>query len=78
MDGEYKAISPLLWASSYHADECLDPVDAAEAKAKKKVKKFAGRPPNGQSNRREPGILSKADGQTECPDIMPYDLTNSC
>lgn len=34
--------NPLLWASTYHAGECLDPVAVAEAKAKKKAKKMAG------------------------------------
>ncbi|KAK1267019.1 hypothetical protein QJS04_geneDACA000303 [Acorus gramineus] len=34
--------SPLLWASTYHAGECLDPVAVAEAKAKRKAKKLAG------------------------------------
>lgn len=57
--------NPLLWASTYHAGECLDPVAVAEAKAKKKAKKFAGRPPNGKSIRREPEISSKTDDQTE-------------
>ncbi|KAG8371298.1 hypothetical protein BUALT_Bualt13G0073200 [Buddleja alternifolia] len=31
--------NPLLWASTYHAGECLDPVAIAESKAKKKAKK---------------------------------------
>lgn len=57
--------NPLLWASTYHAGECLDPVAVAEAKAKKKAKKFAGRPPNEQSIRREPGMSSRTDGQAE-------------
>ncbi|PIN20490.1 hypothetical protein CDL12_06820 [Handroanthus impetiginosus] len=34
--------NPLLWASTYHAGECLDPVAVAEAKAKKKANKSAG------------------------------------
>ncbi|KAF9598222.1 hypothetical protein IFM89_025923 [Coptis chinensis] len=33
--------NPLLWASTYHAGEYLDPVAVAEAKAKKKAKKLA-------------------------------------
>lgn len=35
--------NPLLWASTYHAGECLDPVAVtkAKAKAKKKAKKMA-------------------------------------
>ncbi|KAE9620573.1 hypothetical protein Lal_00019395 [Lupinus albus] len=34
--------NPLLWASTYHAGECLDPIAVAEAKARKKAKKLAG------------------------------------
>ncbi|XP_029123000.1 P-loop NTPase domain-containing protein LPA1 isoform X2 [Elaeis guineensis] len=34
--------NPLLWASTYHAGECLDPVAVAEAKVKRKAKKPAG------------------------------------
>ncbi|XP_021766459.1 P-loop NTPase domain-containing protein LPA1 homolog 2-like [Chenopodium quinoa] len=34
--------NPLLWASTYHAGECLDPVAVAEAKAKRKAKKKDG------------------------------------
>ncbi|KAK7261320.1 hypothetical protein RIF29_27629 [Crotalaria pallida] len=34
--------NPLLWASTYHAGECLDPVAVANAKARKKAKKAAG------------------------------------
>lgn len=34
--------NPLLWASTYHAGECLDPVAVAEAKAKKRAKKSVG------------------------------------
>lgn len=34
--------NPLLWASTYHAGEFLDPVAVAEEKAKRKAKKLAG------------------------------------
>lgn len=34
--------NPLLWASTYHAGEFLDPVAVAESKARKKAKKLAG------------------------------------
>lgn len=34
--------NPLLWASTYHAGECLDPVAVAEAKARRKAKKLSG------------------------------------
>ncbi|KAG0456914.1 hypothetical protein HPP92_022071 [Vanilla planifolia] len=33
--------NPLLWASTYHAGECLDPIAVAEAKARRKAKKVA-------------------------------------
>lgn len=33
--------NPLLWASTYHAGECLDAVEVAKAKAKKRDKKLA-------------------------------------
>ncbi|GAA0146558.1 hypothetical protein LIER_06481 [Lithospermum erythrorhizon] len=36
--------NPLLWASTYHAGEYLDPVAVAEAKAKRKAKKLARAP----------------------------------
>ncbi|BBN09018.1 hypothetical protein MPTK1_4g16430 [Marchantia polymorpha subsp. ruderalis] len=36
--------NPLLWASTYHAGECLDPVAIAEAKAKKKEAKTTSIP----------------------------------
>ena len=36
--------NPLLWASTYHAGECLDPVAVAEAKAKRKAKKARIKP----------------------------------
>lgn len=34
--------NPLLWSSTYHAGEFLDPVAVAEAKAKRKARKLAG------------------------------------
>lgn len=34
--------NPLLWASTYHAGEYLDPSAVAEAKARRKAKKLAG------------------------------------
>lgn len=34
--------NPLLWASTYHAGECLDPVAVADAKARRKAKKRSG------------------------------------
>jgi 2-phosphoglycerate kinase len=34
--------NPLLWASTYHAGECLDPVAVAESKTKRKAKESSG------------------------------------
>lgn len=34
--------NPLLWASTYHAGEYLDPIAVSEAKAKRKAKKVVG------------------------------------
>ncbi|PKU77623.1 P-loop NTPase domain-containing protein LPA1-like [Dendrobium catenatum] len=34
--------NPLLWSSTYHAGECLDPVAIAKAKMKRKAKRLAG------------------------------------
>ncbi|XP_020585505.1 P-loop NTPase domain-containing protein LPA1-like [Phalaenopsis equestris] len=34
--------NPLLWSSTYHAGECLDPVEFAKAKLKRKAKRLAG------------------------------------
>ncbi|XBI69419.1 hypothetical protein VPH35_064128 [Triticum aestivum] len=34
--------NPLLWASTYHAGECLDPVAVSKAKARRKAKKRSG------------------------------------
>lgn len=36
--------NPLLWASTYHAGEYLDPVAVAEAKSKRKAKKLKSPP----------------------------------
>jgi 2-phosphoglycerate kinase len=33
--------NPLVWASTYHASECIDPVEVAKAKARKIDKKLA-------------------------------------
>lgn len=33
--------NPLLWASTYHAGDCLDPIAVAEAKARRKARKMA-------------------------------------
>uniref|UniRef100_A0A1D1XWC6 Uncharacterized protein DDB_G0273453/DDB_G0273565 n=1 Tax=Anthurium amnicola TaxID=1678845 RepID=A0A1D1XWC6_9ARAE len=47
--------NPLLWASTYHAGEYLDPVAVAEAKARRKAKKLAGVTP--VSKEESPGVL---------------------
>ncbi|MBA0700243.1 hypothetical protein Goari_001808, partial [Gossypium aridum] len=56
--------NPLLWASTYHAGECLDPVAVAEAKAKKKAKKLAGTAQSFPKGERADGSsASKCDAQ---------------
>ncbi|XP_031259688.1 P-loop NTPase domain-containing protein LPA1 homolog 2-like isoform X1 [Pistacia vera] len=64
--------SPLLWASTYHAGEFLDPVAVAEAKAKKKAKKLAGGslslPKDEASNSSTTG---KSDTRPEVGSSMP-------
>ncbi|KAK8515783.1 hypothetical protein V6N12_075806 [Hibiscus sabdariffa] len=55
---------PLLWASTYHAGECLDPVAVAEAKARKRANKLAGSTqslPKGE--RTDVSSASKSDAQ---------------
>lgn len=53
--------NPLLWASTYHAGEFLDPVAVAESKAKKKAKKLAGMSVNGQPVTQGSSLLSNKD-----------------
>ncbi|KAL0537795.1 hypothetical protein IC582_026782 [Cucumis melo] len=56
--------NPLLWASTYHAGECLDPVAVAEAKLKKKAKKLAGNPHSHLKDEvPESSSIGKFDGQ---------------
>ena len=53
--------NPLLWDSTYHAGEFLDPVVVAESKAKKKAKKLAGMSVNGQSVSQGSSLLPNKD-----------------
>ncbi|GMJ15442.1 hypothetical protein like AT5G60760 [Hibiscus trionum] len=56
--------NPLLWASTYHAGECLDPVAVSEAKAKKRAKKLAG----------SAQLLSKGERADACKsDVQPME-----
>ncbi|KAJ0248278.1 P-loop NTPase domain-containing protein LPA1 2 [Hirschfeldia incana] len=51
--------NPLLWASTYHAGEYLDPVAVAESKAKRKAKKLKGsRGANSTSQKMDAGSNS--------------------
>ncbi|XP_048233676.1 P-loop NTPase domain-containing protein LPA1 homolog 1 isoform X2 [Ricinus communis] len=60
--------NPLLWASTYHAGEYLDPVAVAEAKAKKKAKKLASIPNARHKDEEYDGsTMVKADSQA--PDM---------
>ncbi|KAJ0967326.1 hypothetical protein J5N97_024243 [Dioscorea zingiberensis] len=56
--------NPLLWASTYHAGECLDMMAVAEAKAKRKAKKLAG---FSQSVSKE----ESSDGTNKSADVGP-------
>ncbi|KAL3688913.1 hypothetical protein R1sor_015222 [Riccia sorocarpa] len=52
--------NPLLWASTYHAGECLDPVAIAEAKAKKKEAK--------STPHRSLSLEGRSSASTDAPD----------
>ncbi|XP_047970886.1 P-loop NTPase domain-containing protein LPA1 homolog 1-like [Salvia hispanica] len=64
--------NPLLWASTYHAGEYLDPVAVAEAKAKKKAKKTAGISAASLAKDEVPSNTStgKSDGSTTTCDLI--------
>ncbi|KAL4342548.1 hypothetical protein GQ457_08G000790 [Hibiscus cannabinus] len=56
--------NPLLWASTYHAGECLDPVAVAEAKARKRANKLAGSAQSlTKGERTDVSSASKSDAQ---------------
>lgn len=57
--------NPLLWASTYHAGECLDPVAVAEAKAWRKAKKRSGISSSSNIDNEKIGALTeKVDGKS--------------
>lgn len=57
--------NPLLWASTYHAGECLDPVAVAEAKARRKAKKRSGISSSSNIDYEKSGALTeKVDGKS--------------
>lgn len=51
--------NPLLWASTYHAGEYLDPLAVAQAKAKKKAKK------SGHISASRDAVSNDANGKPE-------------
>ncbi|KAK6144376.1 hypothetical protein DH2020_021196 [Rehmannia glutinosa] len=55
--------NPLLWASTYHAGEHLDPVAVAKAKAKKKAKKSDG--VSAASLAKDEGFSNSTNGKSE-------------
>ncbi|KAF8395255.1 hypothetical protein HHK36_019197 [Tetracentron sinense] len=63
--------SPLLWASTYHAGEFLDPVAVAEARAKRKAKKLAHISHSLVKDELSDGISSGR------PDARPSDMGSS-
>lgn len=64
--------NPLLWASTYHAGEYLDPVAVAEAKAKKKAKKSAGISASSPAKDELPSNSSsgKSEGSAPASDLI--------
>ncbi|XP_054812500.1 P-loop NTPase domain-containing protein LPA1 homolog 1-like isoform X2 [Prosopis cineraria] len=58
--------NPLLWASTYHAGECLDPIAVAEAKARRKAKKLAG-----VSHSLPKGEATEGDNSRKSDGLMP-------
>ncbi|KAI9077849.1 hypothetical protein K1719_040195 [Acacia pycnantha] len=73
--------NPLLWASTYHAGECLDPIAVAEAKARRKAKKLAGVShslPKGEAsegdNSRKPDGLMQDVGPTNTELLNPKQM----
>lgn len=64
--------NPLLWASTYHAGEYLDPIAVAEAKAKKKAKKSAGISSSSPAKDELPSnsITGKSEGSTTLSDLI--------
>ncbi|KZV39916.1 hypothetical protein F511_22743 [Dorcoceras hygrometricum] len=63
--------NPLLWASTYHAGEHLDPVAVAEAKTKKKAKKSAGIPAASVGKDDATSILTgKSEGNISARDFI--------
>jgi 2-phosphoglycerate kinase len=57
--------NPLLWASTYHAGECLDPVAVAEAKARRKAKKRSGMSSSSNIDYEKIGALTeKVEGKS--------------
>ncbi|KAL8515990.1 hypothetical protein ACS0TY_014608 [Phlomoides rotata] len=62
--------NPLLWASTYHAGEYLDPVAIAEAKAKKKAKKSTGTSAASLAKDESSSNSSKSEGSTTTSDLI--------
>ncbi|KAH6765539.1 P-loop containing nucleoside triphosphate hydrolases superfamily protein [Perilla frutescens var. hirtella] len=64
--------NPLLWASTYHAGEHLDPVAVAEAKAKKKATKSASISAASPAKDELPSNPStrKSEGSTTASDLI--------
>lgn len=56
--------NPLLWASTYHAGEYLDPVAVAESKAKRRTKKLKGSRGVNSSSQKTPDAESNSNSNT--------------
>ncbi|KAJ8650952.1 hypothetical protein MRB53_003975 [Persea americana] len=70
--------NPLLWASTYHAGEFLDPAAVAEAKRKKKDRRVSSTPANTGTEESEASQM-KTDVTTNCSflGVSPTDKQNT-
>lgn len=68
--------NPLLWSSTYHAGEHLDPVAVSEAKAKRKAKKQGNISPQSQFNKApfDAVPLASKEGSTTVDLISPKQM----
>lgn len=68
--------NPLLWASTYHAGDYLDPMAVAQAKAKRKAKK-SGRISTGSSGRKHAfshDVIRKPEEHSITSDLISQKL----
>ncbi|KAL8141531.1 LOW QUALITY PROTEIN: hypothetical protein V2J09_014563 [Rumex salicifolius] len=66
--------NPLLWSSTYHAGEHLDPIAVAEAKAKRKAKKLDGISPSVSKDPLTDGTSGSAKPDAQSSDVGPKQM----